>query len=81
MAMTAEEMLDLSRRFTYLEPDETRTIIHEALRMRAHSMAYSIVTNAPPCRERSLAITKIEEALMWANAALARGGKNGTNRD
>ena len=75
MAMTGEEMLDLSRRFTYVEPNESRAIMHEGLRNTAHGFAYSIVTNAPPCRERSLAITKIEEALMWANAALARGGE------
>lgn len=27
-----------------------------------------------PCRERSLALTKLDEVLMWANAALAAGG-------
>lgn len=27
-----------------------------------------------PCRERSLALTKLDEALMWANAAIAAGG-------
>lgn len=27
-----------------------------------------------PCRERSLALTKLDEALLWANAAIATGG-------
>lgn len=27
-----------------------------------------------PCRERSLALTKLDEALLWANAAIAAGG-------
>ena len=27
-----------------------------------------------PCRERSLAPTKLDEALLWANAAIAAGG-------
>lgn len=27
-----------------------------------------------PCRERSLALTKLDEALMWANVAIAEAG-------
>lgn len=27
-----------------------------------------------PCRERSLALTKLDEALLWANAAIAETG-------
>lgn len=27
-----------------------------------------------PCRERSLALTKLDEALLWANAAIAEAG-------
>jgi hypothetical protein len=30
----------------------------------------------PPSRERSLAATKIEEAMFWANAAISRNGLN-----
>lgn len=27
-----------------------------------------------PCRERSLALTKLDEVLMWANVAIAEAG-------
>lgn len=27
-----------------------------------------------PCRERSLALTKLDEALLWANVAVAEAG-------
>lgn len=27
-----------------------------------------------PCRERSLALTKLDEALLWANVAIAEAG-------
>jgi hypothetical protein len=32
--------------------------------------------NCPPSRELSLALTKVEEALFWANAAIARNEKD-----
>ncbi len=30
-----------------------------------------VLSNTPPSREQSLAITKLQEARMWANAAIA----------
>lgn len=44
---------------------EMRTLL-EAVEKRINEIG--------PCRERSLALTKLDEALMWANAALAAGG-------
>ena len=35
-------------------------------------LAYLIDDLCPKSREKSLAITKIEEAMMWANASIAR---------
>jgi hypothetical protein len=40
-----------------------------------------IDTLCPNTRERSLAQTKIEEAVMWANAAVARRGEQGEKND
>jgi hypothetical protein len=37
---------------------------------RAYAM---VVDNAVNCRERSLALTKLEEAAMWANKAITHG--------
>lgn len=44
---------------------EMRTLL-EAVEMRINEIG--------PCRERSLALTKLDEVLMWANAAIAVGG-------
>ena len=44
---------------------------HEQLRNAANTMRAAIETNCPPSRERSLAITRLDEALLWLGAALA----------
>jgi hypothetical protein len=45
---------------------------HEDIRNTLKNAAYFIEKHCPNSRERSLAITKLEEAMMWANAAIAR---------
>ena len=68
--MTLEE---LRKRFTYHPPkDTTQTERYEMIRQQGHEFALLIDSAAPESREKSLAITKIEEAVMWANAAIAR---------
>ncbi len=42
------------------------------LRENAKSLAQLVLDLTPRSREQSLALTKIEEAMMWANAAIAR---------
>ena len=36
--------------------------------------AETMLCKIGPCRERSLALTKLDEALLWANAAIAETG-------
>ena len=36
--------------------------------------AEQIIKKIGPCRERSLSLTKLDEALLWANAAIAETG-------
>lgn len=69
---TADEYSDLINRFTYHQPKEGQPLRYEVLRAEAHDLAQTILAEAPPSRERSLALTKLEEAVMWANAAIAR---------
>jgi hypothetical protein len=63
---------DLERRFTYHPPKGDQAERYSGLRERGHQMAKHINASAPDSREKSLAITSLEEAIMWANAAIAR---------
>lgn len=66
-------MDDLARRFQYHPPrDEATRHAHETIRQNCETLARSVDELCPDGREKSLAITKIEEAMMWANAAIAR---------
>ncbi len=36
--------------------------------------AEQMIRKIGPCRERSLALTKLDEAMLWANVAIAEAG-------
>lgn len=63
---------DLENRFTYHSSTAEQTQKYELIRSIAHS--YSTVLNemVPDGREKALALTKLEELVFWANAAVAR---------
>ena len=63
----------IERNFTYHKPDGDRIGRYEEIRAKAKELAYLIDGLCLPGRERSLAMTKLEEAVMWANASIARG--------
>lgn len=63
---------DLEKRFTYHAPKEGQPERYTQIRAKAKELAELVVELAPSSRERSLALTKIEEGVMWANAAIAR---------
>lgn len=44
----------------------------ENLRRAAKNFSYAVAAESKQSREQSLALTHIEEALFWANAAVAR---------
>lgn len=71
--MEATHLPMIARNFTHHVPkDETVCRRHEAVREACKRAATELYSVAPDCRERSLAMTKLEEAMMWANAAIAR---------
>ena len=63
---------DLNNRFEYHRPTTERADLHAEIRTEAWALAKYLVAVLPDCRETSLAITKVEEAMFWANAAVAR---------
>ena len=63
---------EIVTRFTYHKPFGTQPERYERIRDRAKEFASTISGLTPPSREQSLAITHLEEAVFWANAAIAR---------
>jgi hypothetical protein len=65
---------ELKNRFEY-HPPTSRFVAdqHSYVRTALHSVANMLNGTLPDGREKALAITKLEEAMFWANAALARG--------
>jgi hypothetical protein len=56
------------------QPKEDQPEKYNLIRNTGKSLAHVINDNCPEGREKSLAVTKLEEAIMWANAAIARTG-------
>lgn len=67
--MKAEE---LARNFTYHPPKTGQPEKYAEIRMQGYRLAAYINDQCPESREKSLAITKLEEVVMWANASIAR---------
>lgn len=64
---------EVERRFRYYPPTTgARAEQHREVRAVIWRTAQFVVGTLPPGRETSLAITHLEEAMFWANAALAR---------
>lgn len=63
---------DLDNRFNYHKPDAAKVTLHEDVRNAARALAKDIDLLVPDGREKALALTKIEEAMFWANAGIAR---------
>jgi len=70
--MTFEPGAPISSRFKYYQPKGDQADRYIAIRSKAFAFATYLEENCPQSRERSLAITKLEEAVMWANASIAR---------
>ena len=63
---------DLENRFTFHAPKDGQPQTYEGLRSIALNYARTIDEQCPDSREKSLALTHLEECVMWANAAIAR---------
>jgi hypothetical protein len=58
--------------FSYHPPKGDQQQRYELLRASVKHLALDINTHCPESREKALAMTNLEQAIMWANAAIAR---------
>lgn len=68
---TEDKIKQIEISFTYHSPKGTQQERYVMLRDEAKALALDILQMVPPGREQSLAITKLEEAIMWANKGIA----------
>ena len=75
--ITAAQTTDINNRFTYHPPQINQPERYTYLRELGGSLAFAIMAQTPPSREQALALTKLEEAIFWANASIARHDSKG----
>lgn len=62
---------EVKNSFTYHSPTPWQITRYEALRTLGLALAQEILAMVPESREQSVAITKLEECIMWANKGIA----------
>ena len=62
----------IEKAFKYHAPKNNQPKRYEDIRAKGKELAVMIDEYCPDSCEKSLAMTKTEEAVMWANAAIAR---------
>lgn len=70
--ITDTESQQLATRFTYHPPAPGQAKRYEELRRIFRAVAASLLAACPRSRELSIAMTELETANLWANAAIAR---------
>lgn len=63
---------DINNRYAYHAPRPDQIPRYNAIREKAKELAFLIAESTPPSREQSTAFTKLDEAMMAANASIAR---------
>lgn len=66
------DIKDLDNRFAYHKPDLAKGNTHSLIRDLCSDLAEKLNVLVPEGREKSLAITKLEEVMFWSNASIAR---------
>jgi hypothetical protein len=71
--MPDQETID--NNFRYHSPKDDQPDRYRAIRSSAKEFAELINETCPESREKALAFTNLEQAMMWANASIARNEK------
>lgn len=61
--------------FMYHAPNKEQIAYMQDIRWHAKHLAHMIVNLCPNSREQNLALTNLEQAVMFANASIARNEK------
>jgi hypothetical protein len=73
---------DINNRFTYhAATTREKQLRHATVRSLLGDVARELNDLLPEGREKSLCVTHLEEAMFWANAALARPSLDGEFKD
>ncbi len=68
----AKAQVEIGKRFKYHTPKGDQPERYQKLRAKAKELAEMIEALCPDSREKALASTNLEQAVMWANASIAR---------
>ncbi len=63
--------MNIEQTFTYHKPFGDQSRRYEIIRNKAKELAWTIEQCCPDSRERSVALTNLQQTVMWANAAIA----------
>lgn len=67
-----QDKAKIENAFTYHAPKDDQPQRYTELRDAGKTLAELMTALCPQSRELSLALTNLEQAIMWANAAIAR---------
>ncbi len=62
----------IENNFGFHPADEVAADKHDFVRDECKKLAYKLEEELPDSREKALAMTKLEEVMLWGNAAVAR---------
>lgn len=64
---------DIAWRFAFhAAPTQEKRDEHTSVRQQCYRLAEALNESLPDGREKSVVLTKLEEVMFWANAAIAR---------
>ena len=68
---TTADVEKVEQAFTYHPMHGDQAERYPMIRAKAKELAYLLMEQCPPSRELSVALTSLQDTVMWANAAIA----------